>query len=189
MPKIIDDEIVFRTVIDRLVSHGYEGATTKEIADIAGVNEVTLFRKYGCKADLFEKAIHHQLADTPLKELVYTGELEADLIAIIEAYMKTNEMYGEIIPTLLAELPRHPDLRGAFKTPWENIQVIIKIIQEYQAQGLLKQESPLASLNALIGPMMTSQMIRRANLGLPVPEIDAREHVDAFLHGRKPSLG
>ncbi len=185
MPKIIDEAIIFRTVIDRLVSHGYEGATTKEIADIAGVNEVTLFRKYGSKAELFEKAIHHQLADTPLNKLLYTGELEADLIAIIEAYMKTNEMYGEIIPTILAELPRHPDLKGAFKTPWENIQFVIKIIQAYQAQGYLKQEPPLNSLNALIGPIMTSQMIRRANLGFPVPELDPREHVDTFLHGRK----
>jgi AcrR family transcriptional regulator len=186
MPKVIDEALIFRTVIDRLVSHGYEGATTKEIADIAGVNEVTLFRKYGSKAELFEKAINHQLADTPLNKLAYTGELEADLIAIIKAYMKTNEMYGEIIPTILGELPRHPDLKGAFKTPWDNIQVIVKIVQAYQAQGLLKQESPLSSLNALIGPLMTSQMIRRANLGLPVPDLEPGEYVHAFLHGRQP---
>jgi AcrR family transcriptional regulator len=186
MPKVIDEGIIFRTVIDLWVAHGYEGATTKEIAEIAGVNEVTLFRKYGSKVELFETAIHHQLAGTPLNQLAYSGELEADLIAIVEAYMKTNEMYGEIIPTILAELPRHPELKGAFKTPWENIQVVVKIIQAYQAQGSLKHESALSSLNALIGPMMTSQMIRRAQLGFPVPEMDAREHVDAFLHGRKP---
>ncbi len=186
MPKIIDEGSVFRTVIDRWVSHGYEGATTKEIAEAAGVNEVTLFRKYGSKAELFEKAIHHQLADTPLNKLLYTGELEADLIAIIEAYLKTNELYGEIIPTILAEAPRHPELKGAFQTPWKNIQVVAKILQKYQAQGLLKPESPLTSLNALIGPLMTGQMIRRADLGIPVPEMDAREHVEAFLHGRKP---
>ena len=162
MPKVIDEAKVFKAAIDKLVSHGYEGATTKEIADTAGVNEATLFRKYGSKAELFEKAINHQLADTPLNKLVYTGELEADLLAVVEAYMETNEMYGEIIPTILAELPRHPELKGSFNTPWGNIQVIVKIIQEYQAQGILKQESPLTSLNALIGSMMTSQMIRRA---------------------------
>ncbi len=142
MPKIIDEDSVFRTVIDRWVSHGYEGATTKEIAEPAGVNEVTLFRKYGSKAELFEKAIHHQLADTPLNKLLYTGELEADLIAIVEAYLKTNELYGEIIPTILAEAPRHPELKGAFQTPWKNIQVVAKILQKYQAQGLLKRRIP-----------------------------------------------
>lgn len=185
MPKVIDEANVFRTVIDKYVSHGYEGATTKEIAELAGINEATLFRKYGSKTGLFEKAISHQLSDTPLNRLVYTGDLEADLLAIVEAYMETNEMYGEIIPTLLAELPRHPELKGTFNTPWGNIQVIVKIIQEYQAKGILRQESPLTSLSALIGPMMISQMIRRADLGLPVPDTNAREHVDTFLHGRK----
>jgi AcrR family transcriptional regulator len=185
MPKVIDEINIFSTVIDMLVSHGYDGATTKGIAEIAGVNEATLFRKYGSKAELFEKAITYQFTDTPLNNLSYTGDLEADLLAIVEAYIETNEKYGEIVPTILAELPRRPELKGAFNTPWGNIQIIIKIIQEYQSKGSLKKESPLTSLNALIGPMMTNQMFRRANTGFPVPEINAREHVDTFLQGRK----
>lgn len=185
MPKVIDEANVFRAVVSMLVSHGYEGATTKEIAEIAGVNEVTLFRKYGSKAELFEKAVNHQLSDTPLNKLAYTGKLEADLLAIINAYMETNALYGEIIPTILTELPRHPELKGAFNTAWGNIQTILKVIQEYQSQGILKPEAPLSSLNALIGPLMTGQMMRRADLGLPVPDMDASAHVDSFLHGRK----
>jgi AcrR family transcriptional regulator len=185
MPKVIDEASVFRTVVDMLVLHGYEGATTKEIARVSRVNEATLFRKYGSKAVLFEKAINYQLSDTPLSSLVSTGDLETDLLSILEAYMETNEMFGEIIPTLMAELPRHPELKGAFSTAWGNIQTIIKIIREYQVQGILKQEAPLTSLTALIGPVMTSQMFRRANLGLPIPEIDANAHVESFLRGRK----
>jgi AcrR family transcriptional regulator len=185
MPKVIDEVSVFRTVIEMLVTRGYGGATTKEIAEAAGINEVTLFRKYGSKIELFKKAVNHLLADAPLSRLVYTGDLEADLLAIVEAYIQTNLMYGEIIPTLLAELPRHPELKDAFNTAWDNIQIIIKIIQEYQAQGLLKAEPPLTSLNALIGPIMTSQMFRRANLGLPIPDMDASAYVYSFLQGRK----
>ena len=185
MPKVIDETKIFRTVIEMLVIHGYEGATTKEMAENADVNEATLFRKYGSKAELFEKAINHQFKETPLNKLVYTGDLEADLLAIVEAYLDTNEAYGEFIPILLTELPRHPELKGAFITPWNNIQSIIKILQEYQSRGLLKQESPLNCLNALIGPIMTSQMIRRANPGLPVPGIKAQEHLTTFLRGRK----
>jgi AcrR family transcriptional regulator len=186
MPKVIDEAKVFKAVIDLLALHGYEGTTTKEIAEMAGINEATLFRKYRNKTELIEQAIQHQLADTPLNRLVYTGDLESDLLAIVEAYLETNELYGEIIPTLLAELPRHPELKGSFQTPWENIQVVIEILQEYQGQGKLKAESPLASLNALIGPLMTSQIFRRADLGFSVPVIDAREHVNAFFHGRNP---
>jgi AcrR family transcriptional regulator len=185
MPKVIDETKIFSAALDILVSHGYEGATTQKIADIAGVNEVTLFRKYGSKAGLFEKVIEHQLADTPLNNLVYTGNLNSDLLAIVEAYIETNETHGNIIPLLLIEMPRYPDLQGSFNTPWKNIQVIINIIQKYQNQGQLKNESPLACLTALIGPILVSQMLLHANLNLPVPAIDSQAHVEAFLQGRK----
>ncbi len=185
MPKVIDETKIFSAALDILVSHGYEGATTQKIADIAGVNEVTLFRKYGSKAGLFEKVIEHQLADTPLNNLVYTGDLNSDLLAIVEAYIETNETHGNIIPLLLIEMPRYPDLQGSFNTPWKNIQVIINIIQKYQNQGQLKNESPLACLTALIGPILVSQMLLHANLTLPVPAIDSQAHVEAFLQGRK----
>ncbi|MEZ4712107.1 MAG: TetR/AcrR family transcriptional regulator [Caldilineaceae bacterium] len=186
MPKVIDETKIYAAAIHIFMSLGYDGATTKEIADIAGVNEVTLFRKFGSKAGLFEKAIAHQLADTPLHRLDYTGDLEADLLAIVDAYVETNETYGDIIAIILIELPRNPDLKGVIDTPWQNLQVILKIIQQYQTQGLLKNEPVLATISALIGPIMVHQMFRRANLNLPVPTIDPQTHVASFLHGRKP---
>ncbi|MEZ4661233.1 MAG: TetR/AcrR family transcriptional regulator [Caldilineaceae bacterium] len=185
MPKMIDETQIYAAAINIFMSLGYDGATTKEIADIAGVNEVTLFRKFGSKAGLFERAIAHQLADTPLNRLVYTGNLEADMLAIVEAYVETNATYGDIIAIILIELPRNPDLQGALDTPWRNVQGIIKIIQQYQTQGLLKHESPLAAISALIGPIMINQMFRSANLAMPVPAIDPRTHVESFLYGRK----
>ena len=185
MPKMIDESEIFKTVIGMLVSHGYEGSTTKEIAEIAGVNEATIFRKYGSKAKLFEKAIRHQLSDTPLNTLVYTGDLEADLYAIVEAYLETNRLHGEIIPAILAELPRRPELKVAFTILWENIQAAVEIIQTYQLDGRLKAESPIASLNGLLGPLMTSQMFRRADLELSMLEMNPQEHVEYYLLGRK----
>lgn len=38
---------------------GYRGATTRRIAQEAGVNEVTLFRHFGSKAELILAAVHH----------------------------------------------------------------------------------------------------------------------------------
>ena len=185
MPRVIDETKLLRAAIDVLMSLGYDGATTKEIADIAGVNEVTLFRKYGSKAGLFVKAIETQLADTALNKIVYTGELEADLLAIVEAYIETTETYGDIIPIILMELPRNPELQGSINTPWNDIQGIMRVIQEYQHQGLLKNESPLATIGALMGPIMINQMFRYADLDLSISAIDPQAHVDSFLHGRR----
>jgi len=184
MPKVIDESKIFSAALEILIAHGYEGATTQKIAEIAGVNEVTLFRKFGSKAGLFTKVIDSQLSDTPLNNLRYTGDLQADLLAIVKAYIKTNERHGNIIPILLIEMPRYLDLQESFNTPLKNLQGIIKIIQKYQKQGELKNESPLSSLTALIGPILVSQMIRHANLKLPVPALDPQAHVEAFLSGR-----
>lgn len=185
MPKIVDEAGIFGAAIGLLMSRGFEGATTKEIADSAGVNEVTLFRKYGSKTGLFEKAIEHRLRDTPLNKIAFTGDIETDLFAIVEAYLETNEVHGDIMPVILIELPRNPDLQGSMDTPWRNLQGIMSSIRAFQDRKLLMREPPLATLAALLGPIMVNQMFRRANLALPVPAIDLRAHVDAFLNGRR----
>lgn len=38
---------------------GYSGTTTRKIAEAAGINEVTLFRKFGTKENLFFKALEY----------------------------------------------------------------------------------------------------------------------------------
>jgi AcrR family transcriptional regulator len=186
MPKVVDDSRVFAATIDRLMAHGYGGATTRDIAVAAGINEVTLFRRYGSKAGLVEQAIATRLADTPLNGLVHTGNLETDLLAIVEAYLETNRTHGDIIPIMLIEMTRHADLRSSVAVPWRNLQRAIGIIQRYQKDGLLRDEPPVSAIGSLLGPVMFGEMLRRAspNLGLAVPTVDPKTHVKAFLHGR-----
>ena len=39
MPKIIDDEKVYRAAMQAVIERGYAGATTKQIAEAAGISE------------------------------------------------------------------------------------------------------------------------------------------------------
>ena len=135
---------------------------------------------------MIEKAIEQRLSDTPLNRLVYTGLLEADLLSILQAYTEVSEVHGEIVPMLFFEIGRDPALEKLFHTLWKNIQLILNIMEKYQTQGQLKKESPLTTLNVLIGPIMVSHMLQRTNPDLPLPAIDLQQYVDAFLHGRKP---
>lgn len=184
MPKVIDDEKVFQAVVDVLVAHGYKNATTKNIAKGAGMHEATLFRKYGSKFKLIDRAIAAQFLDVPLARLRYTGDLRGDLLSIIEAYFETSEMVGDILPILLAEIPRNPELKDSLETPWKNMFNIASILEKYQARGMLKKEPVLTSLSVLIGPLMVRHMLERANLEMPLPEIDPQEYVNHFLSGR-----
>lgn len=188
MPKVIDEDEVFKAVLEVLVQRGYASATTSEMAAAAKIHEATLFRKYGSKVGLIERAIEHLLSKAPLSKVAYTGNLYADLYAIVDAYVATNEEYGEIMPIIFLEIPRYPELKKVLQTPLANIQGLVHIIARYQSEGLLKIEPPQISVNVLLAPILLNQMFRRANVNMPAPSIDHREYVEAFLNGRKPSI-
>ena len=183
MPKVIDDKDVFRSVIEILSACGYESATTKNIADAAGIHEATLFRKYGSKFKLIEQAIKAQFLDVPFAKVAYTGDLQADLVLIIEAYLKTSEMVGNILPILLIEIPRNPELKNLLEIPWKNIARATNILEQYQTQQIIKQEPLLHSISVLLGPLMVRHLIKQAELDLPIPPIEPLIYVENFLNG------
>jgi AcrR family transcriptional regulator len=184
MPKVIDDKNVFRAAIDVLSACGYESATTKNIADAAGIHEATLFRKYRSKINLIEQAIKAQFLDVPLAKVAYTGNLHADLFSIIKAYLETSEMVGNILPILLIEIPRNPELKNLLEIPWKNITRVTNILEQYQAQNTIKQEPVLHSISVLLGPLMVRHLIKQTDLDLPIPSIEPQGYVENFLHGR-----
>ena len=75
--------------------------------------------------------------------MAYTGDLKADLLAVVRAHLLTNEEHGDIIPMILIEMPRHPDLRSSIGAPWRNLEGVIGIIGRYQEEGALETESPV----------------------------------------------
>ena len=184
MPKVIDDKDVFRSAIDVLSACGYESATTKNIADAAGIHEATLFRKYGSKFNLIEQAIKAQFLDVPLAKVAYTGDIQADLLSIIKAYLQTSEIVRNILPILLIEIPRNPELEKLLEISWENITRVTNILEQYQAQHIIKNEPVLHSISVLLGPLMVRHLIRQTDLDLPIPSIEPQVYVENFLHGR-----
>ena len=54
------EERVLEAATNLLVRHGYQATTTKRIAEEAHVNEVTLFRKFQNKEELFRAAIRNE---------------------------------------------------------------------------------------------------------------------------------
>ncbi len=56
MPRRIDVERLFEETVTVFAERGYRATTTREIARRAGINEVTLFRRYGDKAALINAA-------------------------------------------------------------------------------------------------------------------------------------
>lgn len=185
MAKQIDDKQVFESVLQTLVDNGYGGSTTKLIAQNAGINEVTLFRKYGSKGELVEKAIAYDRSKIGDTDVGYTGDLVADLNGIVRIYFSVSAHQSRLFPMIVAEMGRFPELRTAMRAPHSVIELFGRIIAKYQQDGLLKGGDPISLVTTLLGPIMVNTMLQAANPELNMPTIDLAEHVDRFLHGQK----
>ena len=184
MPKILKDEQIYRAVVQVVSERGYAGATTKQMADAAGVSEVTLFRKYGSKQLLVKQAISFIIAENDFASSVqYTGDVHADLLRVVQAYRDTAVKNGLFIFALFADQARHPELLDSMKEPFTIFQSIGALISRYQSEGVLKPEHPLHSVAKLLAPLVYISTIRNANLDVSLQELDPSEHVDTFLKG------
>lgn len=100
--------------------HGVRGATTKNIAAAAGVSEVTLFRHFATKKDLFIAMleVHSGLSvfDEALKARL-TWDLESDLKIIGSMFLGMTD--ASVLPMLtsITEAIRDPDIRDLVAGP------------------------------------------------------------------------
>ena len=161
MPKVVNDAAVFQAAIRLVVEKGYAGATTKSIADAARISEVTLFRKYGSKAELIKKAVTAAVeASDFISAARYTGDVAADLLRIVRAYQDLADKSGQFFPVLFSEMPRYPELSDLLDIPAKAINTIGGLLTRYQKEGVLKEEHPLHAAAGLLGPISISNLIR-----------------------------
>lgn len=172
-------DATFRAIVD----FGFEKATTKRIAAYAGVNEVTIFRKFGNKATLFQEAIRREM-DAFQTHIHYTGDLQADLEAIVAGYGALVRRRGRFLPALFSEVTRKPELQPLLQKPLETFGLVVGVVARYQAEGQLLKEPPPLAVAALMMPVLA---VNLASLFAPsaFPAFDARSHVSAYLAGRR----
>lgn len=186
MPKILDDEKIYKAVMQVVSERGYAGATTKQMADAADVSEVTIFRKYGSKQQLVRQAISSIVQQTNFSSAAeYTGDINADLTRVVQAYQAAAVKHGYFFAALFSEISRHPELLDSFDQPLNIFLSIGELIARYQSEGVLQKERPLHAVAVLLGPMMYIAMIRNTVPDRQLPPLDLENHVTRFLEGHR----
>ena len=93
--------------------HGFRGATTRRIADEAGVNEITVFRQFGSKDALINEAIRccasAVLAQLPALPAA-PADPEAELTAWAAAHLAHLRANRALIRKTMSELEEHPEV-------------------------------------------------------------------------------
>ena len=104
-------EKLLTATLELISEKGYTGATTREIASRAGVSELTLFRKFGKKENLFEEMLKNFTFLPRLKDLVEEVNekpVEEGLNIIGERFLQTLRQRRPLVQILLSEIAHYP---------------------------------------------------------------------------------
>ncbi len=124
-----------------IIDKGYSGATTRDIAKMAGVNESTIFRRFDGKKEIVLAAMELPKWNPGLSEsdFIYHGELEEDLISFSNVYMSkvTPQMVKVSIGLRSAEL-QGAALPGIMKVPVVFKKVLVNYFTQMIANGKMR---------------------------------------------------
>ena len=97
---------------------GYRGATTRRIADAAGVNEITLFRHFGSKDALIREAIM-RAGTSDLPELLpeHPRDPARELREWARTHITELRERRALIRTCMGEIAEHPGIFSSENSP------------------------------------------------------------------------
>ncbi|MBF2037148.1 MAG: TetR/AcrR family transcriptional regulator [Leptolyngbyaceae cyanobacterium T60_A2020_046] len=104
---------LIQAALDLFVSQGISSTTTRQIANLAGVNEVTLFRNFGNKYGLLLAVIEESPAFVKLPEILRRSLPACDDLAQgFQAYLQANlQLLGQVpnlVRSLIGEADQYP---------------------------------------------------------------------------------
>jgi AcrR family transcriptional regulator len=133
---------------------GYARATTRAIAEAAGVNEITLFRHFGNKANLFSAAIEQYggPALAPAIEAQLSGDYRQDLTTIGNIFIEILLERQDMLRLLLCESSHIPEVRTVLaRNPRELRKMLARYLRSQIEKGTIKEQHPEAMAQAFLG--------------------------------------
>ncbi|HTS88095.1 MAG TPA: TetR/AcrR family transcriptional regulator [Gemmatimonadales bacterium] len=139
---------------------GFRGATTRRVAQEAGVNEITLFRHFGTKEALVKAALRASgQHPAPPVEL---NDPEADLTAWALATYQHWHDNRQLITQLMSDLGEHPELAPDItEAPREEHAGISRYLERMRESGLTRTPFQAdAAAGLLLGAVFAHAMWR-----------------------------
>ena len=177
----------------KLISEkGYLGATTREIAGLAGVTELTLFRHFGTKERLFEELLNSRTFLPPLRELLPALDdlcYEDALRLVAMRFLLSLKERKSMVKIMYSEVTIYPDkIKRLYNKYLDDLRSTLAIyFGALQKQGVLRQVSPELSARIFLGMLFSyfrsEEIMRDGGMTKSKMERHVRELVDIFMHG------
>ena len=169
---------------------GYARATTRALAAAADVNEVTLFRHFGNKENLFSAVIDEFAAPalTASLEARLTGDYRHDLLMMGHQVLEVMLQRRDALRLMLCESAHFPELRQVLaQNPRQLRQALARYLERQMDRGQVRPGHPEAMAQAFWG-MFFAYAIGLGILAEPVqPQLSiddlVAQFVDIFVEG------
>lgn len=133
---------IIQAAIELFSERGYSGATTRAIAERAGVNEVTLFRHFGTKENLIQ-IIMQQFGGMAVAEEIasrLTGDYTQDLTIIGSAMMHVLTERNHAVRMAICEAGNFPEITQVVAdSPRQIRQMLARYLDEKMQAGIIRQ--------------------------------------------------
>lgn len=166
--------------------YGFRGATTRLIATEAGVNEVTLFRTFGSKAQLLQAMLHAQMASSsaPLLSSDFQNP-EAELTRWCADTLGYLRGHAHLVRKTIAEAEERPEAAcAACAGPNSAGGSLVLFLEHLRVQGSADPDADVGTavsmfMSAMFGDALYREIMPTA---FPQPaEAAPAKYVKTFL--------
>jgi AcrR family transcriptional regulator len=157
---------LLKAALEVFAEAGITGATTKAIARMAGVNEVTLFRHFHSKEQLLAAVVQQATAlqtEALTHQEEWAQDLKEDLTHYGWLYNTMLEEHEALIRTFIGEAKRHPQVahRIIAEATQPLREKLINYLKNSQKRGKVRSDLRLEPAIDLFTGMLLAGMLRR----------------------------
>lgn len=177
-------ERIIEAAIQLVSEKGYTAATTKAIADLAQVNEVTIFRHFGNKQGILKSIVdrfsYNPILQKMMREEV-TWELTTDLHHFSMKYFEYMMSIKDLVMIGFKESMQFPEISNEIaNVPLLFKNELIHYFEEMHRKGKIREVNFEAAALSLIA-INFGHFISRARLGTAVSTLPTEELIQTSV--------
>ena len=160
-------EQILNVAMSLFARYGFEGTTTRQIAEMARVNEAIIFRHFPTKEDLYWAIIRRKCTHTGrarmIEECIASGGSDLEIFSSIAGQMLSRTRTDENITRLLlfTALERHELSQEFFRNfVAQQYEALARYIRERVAEGAFRDVDPTLAARGFLGMVIYHYLIQ-----------------------------